>query len=241
MDSFESRMNPRFLAESEKGMLWEPRVIKSGRGMVEGFKEDEKGKRRASVLSLFSLSWFSVIHVFMSPVHALSSLSSLTLKHLITGWRQQNNLKLCISLYHIFIINTVSFNLHEITLRVFAYILSTWMFLKTMTRTQCRHLSLITQVTDLIYYTTLAHNSMKDTKFKIVSTQAVRAIELLLYNFNFTDWFICYSRHVTRYKLPSQKILPPPTVSSTTTKWCRMLNLMLCQYEHNTAIRITAS
>ena len=97
-----------------------------------------------------------------------------------------------------------------------------------MTRTQCHHLSLITQVIDLIYYTTLAHNSMKDTKFKIVSMQAVRAIELLLYNFNFTDWFICYSRHVTRYKLPSQKILPPPTVSSTSTKWCRMLNLMLC-------------
>ena len=50
MDSFESRMNPRFLAESEKGMLWEPRVIESRRGTVEGFKEDEKGKRRASVL-----------------------------------------------------------------------------------------------------------------------------------------------------------------------------------------------
>ena len=56
MDSFESRMNPRFLAESEKGILWEPRVIESGRETVEGFKEDEKGKRRASVLSSFSLS-----------------------------------------------------------------------------------------------------------------------------------------------------------------------------------------
>ena len=77
MDSFESRMNPRFLAESEKGMLWEPRVIKSGRGTVEGFKEDEKGKRRASVLSLFSLSWFSVIYVFMLSVRALSSLVRL--------------------------------------------------------------------------------------------------------------------------------------------------------------------
>ena len=55
-------------------MLWEPRVIKSGRETVEGFKEDEKGKRRASVLSSFSLSWFSIIHVFMSSVHALSSL-----------------------------------------------------------------------------------------------------------------------------------------------------------------------
>ena len=51
MDSFESRMNPRFLAESEKGMLCEPRVTESGRGTVEVFKEDEKGKRRASVLS----------------------------------------------------------------------------------------------------------------------------------------------------------------------------------------------
>ena len=70
-------MNPRFLAESEKGMLWEPRVIESGRGTVEGFKEDEKGKKRASVLSSFSLSWFSVIHVFMLSVHALSSLVRL--------------------------------------------------------------------------------------------------------------------------------------------------------------------
>ena len=77
MDSFESRMNSRFLAESEKGILWEPRVIESGREMVEGFKEDEKGKRRASVLSSFSLCWFSAIHVFMSSVHALSSLVRL--------------------------------------------------------------------------------------------------------------------------------------------------------------------
>ena len=76
MDSLESRMNPRFLAESEKEMLWEPRVIESGRETVEGFKEDEKGKRRA-FLSSFSLSWFSVIHVCMSSVHALSSLVRL--------------------------------------------------------------------------------------------------------------------------------------------------------------------
>ena len=73
MDSFESRMNP----ESVKGMLWEPRVIESGREMVVGLKEDEHGKRRASVLSLLSLSWFSVIHVFMSSVHASSSLARL--------------------------------------------------------------------------------------------------------------------------------------------------------------------
>ena len=75
MDSFESRMNPSFLAESEKRMLWEPRVIESGRETVEGFKEEEK--RRASVLSSFSLSRFFVIHVFMSSVHALCSLVSL--------------------------------------------------------------------------------------------------------------------------------------------------------------------
>ena len=35
------------------------------------------GKRRASVLSSFSLSWFSVIHVLMSSVNALSSLVRL--------------------------------------------------------------------------------------------------------------------------------------------------------------------
>ena len=37
-------------------MLWEPRVTESGRETVEDLKEDENGKRRASVLSL-SLSW----------------------------------------------------------------------------------------------------------------------------------------------------------------------------------------
>ena len=37
VDSFESRMNPRFLAESEKGMLREPRVIESGRETGDGF------------------------------------------------------------------------------------------------------------------------------------------------------------------------------------------------------------
>ena len=76
MDSFESRMNPRFLSESEKGMLWESRVIEWGRETVEGFKEDEKGKRRA-VLSSCSVSWFSVIHVFMWSAHALSPLVRL--------------------------------------------------------------------------------------------------------------------------------------------------------------------
>ena len=50
MDNSESRMNPRFLAESEK-----PRVIESGREMAAGFDEENKEKRRASVLSLLTL------------------------------------------------------------------------------------------------------------------------------------------------------------------------------------------
>ena len=77
VDSFESRINPRFLAESEKGMLWESRVIESGRKTVEGFKEEEKRRRRTSVLSSLSLGWFSIIRVFISSVHALSSLVRL--------------------------------------------------------------------------------------------------------------------------------------------------------------------
>ena len=44
---------------------------------MEGFEEDETGKRRAFVLSSFSLSRFSVIYVFMSSVHVLSSLVRL--------------------------------------------------------------------------------------------------------------------------------------------------------------------
>ena len=55
MDSFESRVNPSFLAESRKVMLWLPRVTESERKIVEGFKEKE-GKRRASVLLLLGLS-----------------------------------------------------------------------------------------------------------------------------------------------------------------------------------------
>ena len=43
--SSESIMNQRFLAESEKGILREPRVIESGTETGEGFKEDEKGNR----------------------------------------------------------------------------------------------------------------------------------------------------------------------------------------------------
>ena len=39
--------------------------------MAAGFNEEEK--RTASVLSSLRLSWFSVIHVFTSSVHALSS------------------------------------------------------------------------------------------------------------------------------------------------------------------------
>ena len=39
-------------------------MIKSGKEIVK----DKKGKRRASVLSSLSLSWFSIIHVFMSSV-----------------------------------------------------------------------------------------------------------------------------------------------------------------------------
>ena len=53
-DRFESRMTPRFLAESEKGMLLEPRVIEPGRETVGGLKEDENGKRVAG----YNLSQF---------------------------------------------------------------------------------------------------------------------------------------------------------------------------------------
>ena len=80
MDRFESRMTPRLLAEPEKGMLSEPSVIESGRKKVEGFKEDEKGKRRASVLSSLIVVKFKLIFghpLFMSSVHALSSLVRL--------------------------------------------------------------------------------------------------------------------------------------------------------------------
>ena len=78
MDNSESRMNQRFLAESEKGMLWQPRVIESKREMAAGFEEEKKEKRRAFVLSSLNLRWFSVIHDLMSSVHAQSSLVRLS-------------------------------------------------------------------------------------------------------------------------------------------------------------------
>ena len=73
MDSFELRMNPRFRAESEKGMLWEPRVIESGREMVEGFTEEEKGMRRA----LFCCRWVD----FQSSVHANTWINEIKLPY----------------------------------------------------------------------------------------------------------------------------------------------------------------
>ena len=55
MDGFESRMTPRFLAESEKGTLWESRVIESGRETVEGLKGEENGKSFCFVVVRFEL------------------------------------------------------------------------------------------------------------------------------------------------------------------------------------------
>ena len=60
-----------FLTESERGMLWQPRVIETGRELAAGFDEEKKEKRRASVSLSLSLSWFSVIHAFMSCVHLM--------------------------------------------------------------------------------------------------------------------------------------------------------------------------
>ena len=79
MDKSQSRMNPRFLAESEKGMLWQPTEIESGTEMAAGFDEEKKEKSRAIVSSSLSLSWFSVIHALMSSVHARSSLLRLSI------------------------------------------------------------------------------------------------------------------------------------------------------------------
>ena len=78
-DNAESRMNPMFLTESEKGMLWQPRVIESGREMAAGFDEEKKEKRRASVLSSLSWSWFPVIYALILSVHARSSLMRLSI------------------------------------------------------------------------------------------------------------------------------------------------------------------
>ena len=59
MDSFESRMNPKFLAESEKGMMWEPRLIESGRETVGVTKrEREELFCRRSVWADFPSSMF---------------------------------------------------------------------------------------------------------------------------------------------------------------------------------------
>ena len=78
MDRFESRMNPRFLAESEKGMLWEPRLNESGRGMVDGFKEDKKGTSFCFVVVqfelIFHLPCFYVVCACMSSLVRLVTL-----------------------------------------------------------------------------------------------------------------------------------------------------------------------
>ena len=60
-------------------MLWQPRVIESGREMAAGFDEEKKEKRRASVLSSLSWSWFPVIYALILSVHARSSLMRLSI------------------------------------------------------------------------------------------------------------------------------------------------------------------
>ena len=62
MNSFESRMNPRFLAEPEKGMLWDPRVFEWGWETVEDFKEDQKEKSFCFVVTQFELIF---CHLFL--------------------------------------------------------------------------------------------------------------------------------------------------------------------------------
>ena len=84
-DLYDVLLHGQFWVKNESkvaGRIREGDVVRaksneSGRGTLEGFKEDEKGKRRASVLLSFSLSWFFVIDVFVSSVHALSSLVRL--------------------------------------------------------------------------------------------------------------------------------------------------------------------
>ena len=106
MDSFESRMNPRFLAESEKGMLWEPRVNESGRGTVEGLKGDEKGKRRA-FLSSFSLSWFFRSSMFLCRL----------CMHWVLwwGWSTERSgfLELCVICEKLMVYRVVSYDIGE--------------------------------------------------------------------------------------------------------------------------------
>ena len=65
---------PGRIREGDVARAKSNRIRKGNEG---SFKEDEKGKRRTSVLLSFSLSLFSVIHVFMSSVRALSSLVRL--------------------------------------------------------------------------------------------------------------------------------------------------------------------
>ena len=88
MDRFESRMNTRFLAESEKGMLREPKIIESGRETVGGFKEDEKRKEK----SCFVVVHFELIfrHPCFYVVCACIEFFGEVLKELSTGCARLN-------------------------------------------------------------------------------------------------------------------------------------------------------
>ena len=75
----------------------------------------------------------------------------------------------------------------------------------------------------------------------IVSTQALHAIELLLYNFNFTDPFMLLE---TRDDIQASVTEDSPPTHNAINHHQVMPNVkfeVVCLYEHNTAIRNTAS
>ena len=67
MDSFGSKMNPRSLVESEKGMLWEPSVTESGGGgggvgEGGGWRKVWRKKKREEKQASLELVFMAVSH-----------------------------------------------------------------------------------------------------------------------------------------------------------------------------------
>ena len=74
LDSFESRMTPRYLAEWEKGLLWEPTVIESGR---KWWNVSSKTKREREELLFCRRSVSADFRSSMFLCHLRMALSSL--------------------------------------------------------------------------------------------------------------------------------------------------------------------
>jgi len=106
MDSFESRMNPRFLEESEKGILWEPNRIREGNGRRFQGRWKRKEKSLCFVVIQFELIFgHSCFYVVCACIEFFGEVGHFT--------ERSRFLELCVISKKLMVYRVVSYNIGE--------------------------------------------------------------------------------------------------------------------------------